>query len=59
MDIDVNGLGGQILQFGFLANTNDFEPSTVIYDNISFTPEPTSAMLLGLSGLVLLRRRRR
>ncbi|NNC90818.1 MAG: PEP-CTERM sorting domain-containing protein [Akkermansiaceae bacterium] len=31
----------------------------MIYDNISFTPEPTSAMLLGLSGLVLLRRRRR
>ncbi|NNC89944.1 MAG: hypothetical protein HKN82_15915 [Akkermansiaceae bacterium] len=36
IDIDGSVLGGQLLQFGFLTQTNNFEPSTVFYDNINF-----------------------
>lgn len=48
---------GQIFQIGFLNTTSNFTPSGVVYDNINFTPEPTSLALLG-AGLLLVRRRR-
>jgi hypothetical protein len=35
--IDV-GLVGHILQFGFLTNASNFEPSGIFYDNVNFSP---------------------
>lgn len=53
-------LVGQILQFGFRNTASDFEGSAVDYDNISFAvPEPASAMLLAVGGLVAVARRRK
>ncbi|NNC90817.1 MAG: hypothetical protein HKN82_20370 [Akkermansiaceae bacterium] len=37
VDVDGNALAGQILQFGFLATTNNYEASGVQYDNVKFT----------------------
>jgi hypothetical protein len=34
-------LNGQILQFGFLSNATDNEPSGVFYDNVTFSQIPT------------------
>lgn len=52
-------LPGQIFQFGFLNVATNYDGSGVFYDNVSFTPEPTSLAILALGGLALLRRRRR
>lgn len=44
IDLTIDGAwAGQLLQFGFLTNATNFEPSLVIYDNLSFqsvAPEP-------------------
>ncbi len=53
-----------ILQFGFLSNVTNFEPSGVYYDNVNFglaaaIPEPGSLALLGLASIGWLTRRRR
>ena len=54
-----SSLQGQIFQIGFLNNATNYNPSGVFYDNINFfTPEPASLALLGLGGLVVLRRRK-
>lgn len=57
---------GNIIQFGFLSNVTNFEPSGMYYDNLNFrnaaaVPEPTTIGLfgLGLIGLVSTRRRRK
>lgn len=53
-------LVGQILQFGFRNTASDGEGSAVDYDNINFTvPEPASALLLAVGGLLATARRRR
>jgi hypothetical protein len=52
-------LPGQIFQFGFLNVATNYDGSGVFYDNVSFTPEPTSLAVLALGGLALLKRRRR
>ncbi len=51
-------LAGQVLQIGFSNTATAYEPSGMFYDNVSFTPEPTSLVLLGAGALVLLRRRK-
>ncbi len=51
-------LEGQILQIGFANTATAYEPSGMFYDNINFTPEPTSLVLVGAGAWVLLRRRR-
>ena len=66
LSFDLNNplLDGQILQFGFRSVASDGEGSAVDYDNVALTvtsaiPEPSSAIALALSGIVLLTRRRR
>ena len=54
---------GQLLQFGFLNTATNYNPSTIVYDNISLAPVPEpSTYALMLAGLGLLcgavRRRR-
>jgi hypothetical protein len=36
ISIDLAGLGGQIIQIGFLTNTTNYDPSGIFYDNIFF-----------------------
>lgn len=53
---------GQLLQFGFSATATKYNPSGVLYDNISMTavPEPaTYALMLGGLGLLVAFSRRR
>ena len=56
-------LDGQLLQFGFYSEAQDFNGSGIAYDNLSFSnaavPEPGSASVLALLGLTLITRRRR
>ncbi len=42
LSIDVTGLDGQILQFGFMTVASYWEPCGVFYDNINFYPEGSS-----------------
>jgi hypothetical protein len=64
LNIDINladpALDGQLLQFGFLNVADNFAPSSVNYDNVSFglVPEPASLALVGLGGIAMLGRRR-
>lgn len=37
LSIDVTGLGGQILQFGFMTVATHYEPCGVFYDNVAFS----------------------
>jgi len=54
---------GQVLEFGLASTATYFQPSSVIYDNVSFAPvaEPSSCALmfvgLGIVGLAGRRRR--
>lgn len=48
---------GQLFQIGFWSVASNFEASGVFYDNINLVPTP-AAGLLGLGGLVAMRRRR-
>ncbi len=41
--VDVTGLDGQILQFGFMSTCANYEPSGVFYDNVVFSPDGTVA----------------
>ena len=51
----VTAAAGQLLQFGFLTNATNYNPSTIVYDNISLTPVPEpSALALMLAGLGLI-----
>lgn len=51
----VNAAAGQLLQFGFLNNATNYNPSTIVVDNISLTPVPEpSALALMLAGLGLI-----
>ena len=36
------GIVGHILQFGFLNTATNFEPSGIVYDNVSFAAQPVS-----------------
>ena len=38
ISVDVTGLGGQILQFGFMSVASNYEPCGVFYDNVAFSP---------------------
>lgn len=38
ISVDVTGLDGQILQFGFMTTVANYEPSGVFYDNVAFSP---------------------
>jgi len=59
LDITIDStLVGQIFQIGFITTAANFEDSGVFYDNINFVPAPSGAALLGLGGLVAVRRRR-
>lgn len=54
-------LVGQKLQIGFDSTASNYDASGVNYDNISFNqavPEPSSLALVGVAGLMLLRRRK-
>lgn len=60
-------LNGQLLQFGFLVESQDQNGSGILYDNVSFAPavaaipEPSAAaagLLLGCIGVMRRRRRR-
>ncbi|MBX3095736.1 MAG: PEP-CTERM sorting domain-containing protein [Fimbriimonadaceae bacterium] len=55
-----NAWTDHLLQFGFLSNATNFEPSGVYYDNINFAavPEPFSMIAFG-AGLVALARKRK
>lgn len=53
IEIDAS-LAGQILQFGFLNNASNFEPSGIFYDNVSFhawdfTDVPSGAPAVGVA----------
>jgi hypothetical protein len=39
LSIDVTGLDGQILQFGFATTTTNYNPSGIFYDNVNFFEE--------------------
>lgn len=39
LSIDVTGLDGQILQFGFASTASNYEPCGVFYDNVAFTTD--------------------
>ena len=41
LSIDVAGLDGQILQFGFMSVASNYEASGIFYDNIAFTSDGT------------------
>jgi len=41
INIDVTGLGGQILQFGFSSTATNYEPCGIFYDNVCFYESPT------------------
>jgi len=43
ISVDVTGLDGQILQFGFSATASNYEPAGVFYDNVVFSPDGTVA----------------
>lgn len=63
LDIVIDAsLIGQKLQFGFLNNATDYEPSGIVYDNVNFgavVPIPAAVWLFGsgLLGLVGIARR--
>jgi hypothetical protein len=38
LEIDVAGMDGQILQFGFSSTAANYEPCGVFYDNVAFSP---------------------
>ena len=57
-------LNGQLLQFGFYSEAQDFNGSGIAYDDLAFTapaavPEPGSAAVLALLGFTMITRRRR
>lgn len=59
----INAGAGQLLQFGFLNTATNYNPSSIVYDNISLSPVPepsTYALMLAGLGLLAgaLRRRR-
>ena len=41
--VDVTGLDGQYLQFGFMSTAANYEPCGIFYDNVAFTPDGTVA----------------
>ena len=43
INVDVTGLAGQILQFGFSTTATLYEPSGVFYDNVAFSDNGTVA----------------
>jgi hypothetical protein len=64
IDLTDPALAGQLLQFGFSNSADNFGPTAVNYDNLSFTevaavPEPGSLSMLGLISVGLCVRRRR
>jgi len=54
------GWVGDLMQIGFTNTANNFGPSGVFYDNLSFVPEPASLafLIFGVIGCVAHRRRR-
>ena len=43
LEINVSGMDGQILQFGFATTATNYEPCGVYYDNVAFTADGTVA----------------
>ncbi|MEM7629848.1 MAG: VPLPA-CTERM sorting domain-containing protein [Planctomycetota bacterium] len=56
-DVDASQ-AGQIFQIGFFSVASNFESSGVFYDNLNLVPTPAAAGLLGMGGLIAMRRRR-
>ncbi|WP_432799813.1 PEP-CTERM sorting domain-containing protein [Poriferisphaera sp. WC338] len=61
LSIDTSSIDGTVSQVGFLFDAVDYGQSIMLFDNFQTVtvPEPASMMLLGLTGLAFLGRKRR